>query len=207
MVVCSNFPYFLHCQQPLEKQACRFVNEVGRRSGTVVCFHHGEQVCEGKSVTALKNTKSTQKPGRYFSLGSARWSHSVRKVLQRAFTLQMQVQIVSHFSIAFPVSSSGCKGEEWTVHPHEVISNHRSPLAEIPKQQHVLWNGCKLWELPGRMTALQINTLFSACGGREKLFLLWLHRCSTEWWHLPQLCSLERFWETVALRKTSKLLN
>lgn len=117
---------------------------MGRPSGTVVCFYHGEQVFEGKSLTSLKNTKSTQKPGHFFSLGSARWSYSVKKVLQRDFTLQVQIQIMSHFSIAFPVSSSGCKGEELTVQPHEVISNHRIPLAEIPKQQHVLWNGCKL---------------------------------------------------------------
>lgn len=57
-------------------------------------------------MTALKSSKSPQKPGNYFSLGSARWIHSVRKVLQRAFPLQVWVQIVSHFvsiDLLFPV--------------------------------------------------------------------------------------------------------
>lgn len=53
---------------------------------------------------------------------------------------------------------------------------------------------CIYLKLPGRMTALQINTLFSAWGESGKLFLLWLYWCSMEWWHLPQLRSLARFW-------------
>lgn len=85
---------------------CRFVSGVDKPSGIAACFHSGEQVFEGKYMTALKSTKSPKKLGHYFSLGSARRSHSVRKVLQRAFTLQVQVQIVSHlFSTDFAVSS------------------------------------------------------------------------------------------------------
>lgn len=58
------------------------------------------------------------------------------------------------------------------MHPREVISNKRSSLAEIPKQQHGRILTCVYLKLPGRMTALQINTLFSAWDEKGKFFLL-----------------------------------
>lgn len=196
--------HFLHCEQPPEAHACRFLSRVDRPSGTVARFHHEQEVFEGKSMTALKSSKSPQKPGNYFSLGSARWSHSVRKVLQRAFPLQVGVQIVGHFfSIDFAVSSFlGAKGREMDC---------ASTWSDLKLPKSLCWNSkaaacatewlqtlrrvspCIYLKLPGRMTALQINTLFSAWGERGKLALLWLRWCSIEWWHLPELCSLARF--------------
>ena len=169
---------------------CRFVSEVDRPSGTVARFHQGQQVFEGKSMTALKSTKSPQKPGHYFSPGSARRNHSVRKVLQRAFTLQVEVQIVSlFFRTDFAVSSFlGAKGRNGLC-----IHVRRSQTAEVRllKSQAAAcameWLKtlrrvfpCIYLKLPERMTALQLNMLFSVWGERGKLFLLWLHWCSME---------------------------